>query len=103
MNEQLMLTWTVVGLLPYCLVLALVDPPGMPMYIELKGAGGDKMPKWLCVRGTSQLEGYHSHLNNMFTGTYYSTRCALLLKGHTGMHTPCALQLDNRGLRGWLG
>lgn len=39
---------------------------------------------WMCRRGTSKLEGYHSHLNAMLSGNNYSAEVAdaLLLLGN---------------------
>ena len=41
------------------------------MYIKVVDVEG-RMPRYLTVRGTSQLEGFHHHLNNLLVGANYS-------------------------------
>lgn len=54
------------------------DPPGEEMYCELPSSAADpnSMRKWLCFRGTSQLEGYHGTLNGILAGSNYSAELA---------------------------
>ena len=54
------------------------------------------MPRYVTVRGTSQLEGYHEHLKNLFVGTNYSALLAGALatyfnfrRGARGGGRPC--------------
>lgn len=53
------------------------DSPGdaSAMYIKLDTAAGN-MPRYVCTRGTSQLEGYHAHLNAVLPGKNYSPALA---------------------------
>lgn len=50
------------------------DPPGMDMYLDVVGAqalshaDGGGPPKRITVRGTSQLEGFHHHLERNSSG-----------------------------------
>lgn len=44
------------------------------MYIVIKKEGN--LIKFVCVRGTSQLEGYHKHLAALLVGTNYSALLA---------------------------
>ena len=43
------------------------DPPDLNMYLEI-GRRGDGSPIYRCVRGTSQLEGFHHHLADVVHG-----------------------------------
>lgn len=45
------------------------------MYIKVEQAEG-RMPKYIAVRGTSQLEGYHKHLIDLLVGFNYSSLLA---------------------------
>ena len=36
------------------------------MYYNIAKPG--KPPKYICLRGSSKLEGYHRHMNALFTG-----------------------------------
>jgi hypothetical protein len=45
------------------------------MYLQLPSVAGG-MKRWLCMRGTSQLEGYHAHLNSMLVGSFNSSALA---------------------------
>ena len=42
----------------------------MYMYIDIGYDGG--MPKYLCTRGTSQLESYHKHIRKMMKASRIS-------------------------------
>lgn len=44
------------------------------MYIVVVREGN--MIRFVCVRGTSQLEGYHKHLADLLVGTNYSALLA---------------------------
>jgi hypothetical protein len=44
------------------------------MYIVVETEG--KMVRFICKRGTSQLEGYHKHLADLLVGTNYSAYLA---------------------------
>jgi hypothetical protein len=44
------------------------------MYIVIEREGN--LIKFVCKRGTSQLEGYHKHLAELLVGTNYSARLA---------------------------
>lgn len=44
------------------------------MYIVVEREG--RMIKFVCKRGTSQLEGYHKHLADLLVGTNYSALLA---------------------------
>lgn len=61
-----------------CCFAFSADPPGEEMYCELTGSAADSsgMRKWLCFRGTSQLEGYHGTLNGLLAGSNYSAELA---------------------------
>ena len=48
----------------------LSDPAGESMYIDIGYDGG--MPKYLCTRGTSQLESYHKHIRKMMKASRIS-------------------------------
>jgi hypothetical protein len=50
----------------------LADPEGVRMYATLEAGGSGRMPKFLCYRGTSQLEGFHAHLYHALAGTNYA-------------------------------
>jgi hypothetical protein len=51
------------------------DPyPVEKMYIVVETEG--KMVRFVCKRGTSQLEGYHKHLADLLVGTNYSAYLA---------------------------
>ena len=47
----------------------LSDPDGVPMYMKISKKGMDfdptdlPLPRWICLRSTSQLEGIHSVLS----------------------------------------
>ena len=45
------------------------------MYIVVQDAPG-RMKRYVCVRGTSQLEGYHHHLADLLVGSNYSAALA---------------------------
>jgi hypothetical protein len=45
------------------------------MYIVVESSPG-KMPRYICVWGTSQLEGYHKHLALLLKGGNYSASLA---------------------------
>lgn len=50
----------------------LADPlPKERMYIAVQLGPGRK-PRYVAIRGTSQLEGYHKHLADLLVGTNYS-------------------------------
>jgi hypothetical protein len=52
------------------------DPfPVDKMYITIKRGEG-RMPRYLALRGTSQLEGYHHHLADLLQGANYSAYLA---------------------------
>lgn len=54
----------------------VTDPlPLNKMYIKLERGPG-RMPRYIVVRGTSQLEGYHKHLIDLFVGSNYSAYLA---------------------------
>jgi hypothetical protein len=55
---------------------ALVPDPWSveKMYIVVVREGN--MIRFVCVRGTSQLEGYHKHLADLLVGTNYSALLA---------------------------
>jgi len=44
----------------------LSDPPGMSMYISI-GKYKSGLPRYFSLRSSSQLEGYHMHLNKVST------------------------------------
>ena len=48
------------------------------MYIQRNRPKG-AMDKYVCKRGTSQLEGYFAHLRSIFAGTNYSPLLAMTL------------------------
>lgn len=55
----------------------LSDPfPKDEMYLNV---GTDEKPRWLCVRGSSALEGFHSHLNGLLQGNRTSPELAQAL------------------------
>lgn len=56
----------------------MADPETAEMYIERPVQEG-QMPKYVCIRGTSQLEGYFAHLRSMFAGSNYSPLLAMTL------------------------
>lgn len=43
----------------------MADPETAEMYIERPVQEG-QMPKYVCIRGTSQLEGYFAHLRSIY-------------------------------------
>ena len=56
-------------------LFACSDPDGVEkMYIVIEREGN--LIKFVCKRGTSQLEGYHKHLAELLVGTNYSARLA---------------------------
>ena len=60
-------------LLPVAVVVA--DPYSVDkMYIVVEVEG--KLIRFVCKRGTSQLEGYHKHLADLLVGTNYSALLA---------------------------
>lgn len=50
----------------------LSDPPGYNLYKQNQN-------KLICVRGTSQLEGFHSHIKRLISGHYCSPYLSTLL------------------------
>jgi hypothetical protein len=53
----------------------LPDPlPVNRMYIVVQKVGC--MTRYVAMRGTSQLEGYHKHLIDLFVGANYSAELA---------------------------
>lgn len=53
----------------------MADPfPVEKMYIVSEREG--HMTRYICKRGTSQLEGYHKHLADLLVGTNYSALLA---------------------------
>lgn len=62
--------------LPLCCCLLLgIDPlPVDKMYIMVQKEGC--MPRYVAMRGTSQLEGFHKHLISLFVGANYSAELA---------------------------
>jgi hypothetical protein len=57
-------------------LFAFTDPDSVDkMYIVIEREGVN-MIKFVCKRGTSQLEGYHKHLAELLVGTNYSARLA---------------------------
>ncbi len=52
------------------------DPADMDMYKTLGQGGEGGMPRYLCLRGTSQLEGYHRQLNGSLAGHNNSPKLA---------------------------
>jgi hypothetical protein len=56
--------------------LPLADPlPTAKMYIVVERRPG-YLPRYIAMRGTSQLEGYHKHLIDLFVGSNYSALLA---------------------------
>lgn len=56
-------------------ILVCADPlPVQRMYIVIKQEG--RMIRYVAMRGTSQLEGYHKHLIDLFVGANYSAELA---------------------------
>lgn len=54
-----------------CMFAFVADPWEVDkMYIVIV-RDGHKI-KFICIRGTSQLEGYHKHLADLLVGTNYS-------------------------------
>lgn len=52
------------------------DPlPVEKMYIRVQQGEG-RMPRFIAIRGTSQLEGYHKHLIDLLVGYNYSALLA---------------------------
>lgn len=45
------------------------------MYIAVEQGAG-RMPRYIAVRGTSQLEGFHHHLADLLVGSNYSAALA---------------------------
>jgi hypothetical protein len=56
--------------------MVATDPlPVEKMYIKVEQSEG-RMPKYIAIRGTSQLEGYHKHLIDLLVGYNYSSLLA---------------------------
>ena len=50
----------------------LVENPGVNYYYYITSESGAKT--LMCIRGTSQLEGFHKHLRNIIPGFHSSPR-----------------------------
>ena len=55
----------------------LSDPEGVRL-CHPKGVGKDGMPRWRCVRGTSDMEGTHHHMEGLFEGSNVSPRLGIV-------------------------
>ncbi len=50
----------------YLLPQLTADPPDRTMHVNVEAAG--KPPKWVTLRGTSALEGFHKHFHDLLVG-----------------------------------
>jgi hypothetical protein len=86
----------------------LSDIPGMPMYYERRSARG--FPRYVTIRGTSQLECYHRWLRACISGSQlapdlfavlllhfnyrWNVRCGIRSRGHHDQGTYCHWVLE---------
>jgi hypothetical protein len=81
-----------------CVLLCVLNADPLPvdgMYIKVSEEG--EMIKYLCLRGTSQLEGYHAHLNALLKGSNYSPRMADALIKLFNFRFSVTAGVSNRG------
>ena len=73
----------------------LSDIPGVPMYIEVGNDGG--LPRYITVRGTSQLECYHRWLRACISGSRISPELFRLLLANFNFRWNVRCGVKNRG------